>query len=159
MKLSSPLRLVVVSLCAYAVMTVLTWNLVKDNMSAQTSCPVPQTMGDLGQPNAGRWGPLQSVTVKLYPGHFTPEEQAEIRNVLGEFENEGRTHFCCQVSFTEVVEEEFPITSNGVGNTGEGDVYYIYRKPISEMPHDAGVTGGARPSLLIITNGNAHRQQ
>lgn len=54
MKPKLPLRAAYLAVCFYAATAVLTWNLVRNNVKAQT-CAVPQTMGEAGDPNAGRW--------------------------------------------------------------------------------------------------------
>jgi hypothetical protein len=142
MKFSLSRRPLVLALCVYAAASGLTWHLIQSNVSAQTSCAVPRTMGEVNRLTEGRWESFQRVTVKLYPGHFTRDEQTEIRNVLSEFQSAGQTRNCSQVSFVSVSEQAFPITSTSVGNLSDIDTLYIYRRPISEMPKDAAGLGG-----------------
>lgn len=113
------------------------------DVSAQFTCPVPPSKGDIGSVNDGRWESFQNVTVKLYPGHFTTEEQTEIRNVLDEFESAGASQNCSQMQFVSMEEEFFSISNSGIGDPSDIDTLYIYRRPISEMPTDSGGSGGS----------------
>lgn len=145
MKSNSSLRTAILVVCFYAATAIVTWHLVRNNVNAQ-ACAVPQTMGEVGDPNAGRWADFQQVNVKLYPGHFTPEEQAEIGNVLNEYQLAGETRNCSEVHFVSMTEEAFPLTDTfvGYGDARDNDTLYIFRRPISLMPHDAGhITGTA----------------
>lgn len=116
-------RLVV---CFYAAAAVATWNLVRNNVEAQ-ACDVPQTNAENGDLNVGRWAEFQQISVKLYPGHFTPDEQAEIRNVLNEYQLAGETRNCSEVQFVSVTEEDFPLTDTFVGyNDPRDKILYTF---------------------------------
>jgi hypothetical protein len=81
--------------------------------------------------------------VKLYPGHFSPQEQNEIKNVLNEYQYAGTTENCSNVTFFNVAEEYFSLPDNGSpGSTDDTDTLYIYRRSISQMPTEVGGLGG-----------------
>lgn len=123
-------------LVAYPLLAVLTWHAVQRSVGAQSYCPEPLSFGDVGNLARPRWESFQRVTVKLYPGHFSSEDQAALREVLQEFETAGRTMNCSQVRFVEVKEEAFPIPAPDEGHPGnptDTDTLYILRRPASEM--------------------------
>lgn len=144
MKPHAHLRTTILVVCFYAATAIITWHLVRSNVDAQ-ACAVPQTAGEVGNPNTGRWEDFQQVTVKLYPGHFTPDEQAEIGNVLSEYQSAGENKNCSEVHFISMTEEAFPLTDTfvGYGDSRDHDVLYIFRRPVNLMPNDAGHTTGS----------------
>lgn len=133
-------------IAAYPLLAVLTWHAVQRSVGAQSYCPEPLSFGDVGNLARPRWESFQRVTVKLYPGHFSSEDQAALREVIQEFETASRTMNCSQVRFVEVKEEAFPIPAPDEGHPGDPadtDTLYILRRPASEMPTSAGSQAGS----------------
>jgi len=125
------------------------WAVADLRARTQTYCPIPESMGDHGDYNRGRWESFQRVTVKLHPGHFNVGERQAIREVLDEFEEAGSSGNCSQVRFTEMVEEAFPITEGEApGVPSSVDTLYMLRRSVAYWPSQAGGQGG-RATLAL----------
>lgn len=115
-------------------------------------------MADIGDFNRPRWAKGQRVRAVAYPGHFTEHERGAMDSILQEFLTAGGVLGCADVIFDDIVEEEFPIPEDGStpGVPGADNTLYLLKRPISQMPEDAGRQGGNGTAVFGPTGETLH---
>src|ERR1044072_1428383 len=125
-------------------------------VNAQGGCTVPKTSAQTGDSLRPRWAAGQEVTVIAYPGHFTSQEISAMDAILDEFEPGGSVG-CAMVVFNKIVEGEFSLTNNPVGNPAAANTLYLIKKPVSQMPNAAGSQQG-RGKSAVDQNGQTYNR-